>query len=155
MEPITFLSYGEYENAANNIKAAEKRMDEVKAKWEKELLRISHVFEKNGFSLKISNKTKDYVISKSFNFAPGQWMIANEIEVTEKYAIMKGIDFDYSTVGYMQIKMEDMFRDDYEEYFLNVYRNLKEKNEKEKQDRIEARERAEYERLKEKYGDCA
>ena len=80
-------------------------------------------------------------------------MSHNQITVTKDFVSMVGIDCENDEIGVMEIKMEDFFREDYEDYFLKIYQELKEEKDREETKSKEKKERELYEELRKKYGD--
>lgn len=145
------LDYNVYQEKRKNYRKYEREFEKENELWEKEMLRLIQSFKKHNF-LPVLNEDGTYEFSHYNSFYPERYMDRNSIMVTRSNISMMGWDEDGDKCGFIKIKVEDLLREDRDEYFLNLYNNFS-KNEKKKiEDEMENRERAIYEKLKEKYG---
>ena len=73
----------------------------------------------------ILNEEGKYQYTPYHEFYPARYMCHNRVIVTNSEVSMTGIDCDGDQIGVMKIKMEDLFGEDYEAYFLEIYNRLR------------------------------
>jgi cell division inhibitor SepF len=103
--------------------------------------------------LLILNEEGKYQYTPYHEFYPARYMCHNRVIVTNSEVSMTGIDCDGDQIGVMKIKMEDLFGEDYEAYFLEIYNRLRDEESRREKESKEKRERALYEGLSKKYGE--
>ena len=146
------LDYKVYKEKLDRLKAAKREFKQEECLWEERLLKFTEFFKKNQFLIMIS-RSGQYRYTDYRDFYPAIYMSHNQITVTKDFVSMVGIDCENDEIGVMEIKLEDFFREDYEDYFLKIYQELKEEKDREETKSKEKKERELYEELRKKYGD--
>lgn len=145
------LDYKVYKEKRKKMKAAKREFEREEHLWEGRLLEFAKFFKENNFLL-ILNEEGKYQYTPYHEFYPARYMSHNRIIVTSSAVSMTGVDCDGDQIGVMKIKMEDLFREDYEAYFLEIYNRLRDEESRREKESKEKRERALYEELSKKYG---
>lgn len=146
------LDYRVYKEKWTKLKAAKREFEREEHLWEEHLLEFAKFFKENNFLLMLDEEGK-YQYTPYHEFYPARYMSHNRVIVTNSEVSMTGIDCDGDQIGVMKIKMEDLFREDYEAYFLEIYNRLRDEDSRREKESKEKRERALYEELSKKYGE--
>lgn len=146
------LDYRVYKQKQKKLKAAEREFEQEEQLWEVRLLELAKFFKRNNFLLILDNEGH-YRYTPYHDFYPAHYMSHNKITVTNTAVSMVGVDYDGDQIGVMKIAMADLFREDHEAYFLEIYNRLRDEESRREKESEEKRERALYEELRKKYGE--
>jgi len=145
------LKYEDYMEKKKLLEEAEIVFHKEEEKWLDKILPIAKFFEESRFSFTV-DKNENYIVKRNcYEFYYGMYKNENELVVESDYVSLYGYDCDNDLIGFLKLKMEDVFRDDYKDYFTNLYEEIEQKEHMLKELEEEKAERELYERLKTKF----